>query len=70
MITPEWTREQLISYYLSDELDVEFSDLNITYDRVQEVFDASTCLTGILVRTTAKDEYSELLFVAGFEIEE
>jgi hypothetical protein len=70
MITPEWIREQLISYYLSDELDVEFSDLNITYDGVQEVCDACTYLTGILFRITAEEVYSELLFGAGFQIEE
>ena len=70
MITPQWTPEQLISYYLFDVFDVEFSDLNITYDGVQQVCDACTCLTGILVRITAEDEYSESLLGAGFEIEE
>jgi hypothetical protein len=49
---------------------VEFSDLNITYDGVQEVCDACTYLTGILFRITPEEVYSELLFGAGFQIEE
>ena len=69
IITPEWTREQLISYYLSDVLDVEYSDLNITYDGVQEDCEACTCLTGILVRITAEDEFSEVLLENGFELD-
>ena len=69
IVSPEWTREQLISYYLTDVLDVEYSDLILTYDGVQEDCEACTCLTGILVRITAEDEFSEVLLGAGFELD-
>ena len=36
IVSPEWTREQVISYYLTEELSVEFSDLHITDDGVPE----------------------------------
>jgi hypothetical protein len=68
MITPEWTREQVISFYLTD-LDIEFSDLHITDDGVLEVCFACHCLTGDNIRFSADDEFSEILLENGFELD-
>ena len=69
-VSPEWTREQLISSYLTDMLAVEFSDLLITDDGEPEVCLACSCLTGDNIRLSAEDEFSEILLENGFEIEE
>ena len=70
LISPELTREQLISYYLTDVLDVEYSDLQITDDGVAQNCSACFCLSGNIIRITAEDEFSEILLENGFEIEE
>lgn len=70
IVSPEWTREQLISSYLTNQLDVEFSDLLITDDGVAEACLACSCLTGDNIRISAEDEFSEILLENGFEIEE
>ena len=70
IVSPEWTREELISYYLTDMLDVEFSDLLITDDGVPELCLACSCLSGDNIRISADDEFSEILLENGFEIEE
>ena len=70
IVHPEWTREQLIGYYLTDQLEVVFSDLSITDDGVPELCNACSCLTGDNVRISAVDEFSEVLLENGFEIDE
>jgi|GEM_PF-1093964 len=69
IVSPEWTREQVISYYLTDQLEVVFSDLSITDDGVPEVCLACSCLTGYNIRISANDEFSEILLENGFEID-
>jgi hypothetical protein len=69
-VSPEWTREQFISYYLTDQLDVEFSDLTIASDGEAELCAACVCLTGDNIRISADDEFSEILLENGFEIDE
>ena len=68
-VSPEWTREQLISSYLTDLLAVEFSDLLITGDGVAQNCSACFCLSGDIIRITAVDEFSEVLLGAGFELD-
>ena len=70
IVSPEWTREQLISYYLTDQLEVVFSDLSITDDGLIEGCNACTCLTGDNIRISSEDEFSETLLENGFEIDE
>lgn len=70
IVSPEWTREQVISYYLTEELSVVFSDLHITDDGVPEVCLACSCLTGDNIRISADEEFSEILLENGFEIDE
>jgi len=70
LISPEWTREQLIDSYLTVQLNVEYSDLLITDDGVPEVCLACSCLTGDNIRISADDEFLEILLENGFEIEE
>jgi len=69
IVSPEWTREQVISYYLTDQLEVVFSDLSITDDGVPEACLACSCLTGDNIRISANDEFSEILLENGFEID-
>ena len=57
----EWTREQLISYHLTDVLEVEFSDLSIASDGEAELCNACVCLTGDNIRFSADGEFSEIL---------
>ena len=68
-ITPGWTLEVVISYYLTDQLEVVFSDLSITDDGVPEACLACYCLTGYNIRISANDEFSEILLENGFEID-
>ena len=70
LITPEWTREQLIDSYLTVQLNVEYSDLLITDDAVPGLCLACSCLTGDNIRISADDEFLEILLETGFEIEE
>lgn len=70
IVTPEWTREQIISYYLTDLLEVEFSDLQITDDGVAQTCLACNCLTGDNIRFSTSEEFSEILIESGFEVEE
>ena len=70
LISPEWTREQLIDSYLTVQLNVEYSDLLITDDGVPELCLACSCLSGDNIRFSAEDEFSEILLENGFEIEE
>ena len=70
IVSPEWTREQLISYYLTHQLEVVFSDLSITDDGLIEGCNACTCLTGDNIRISSEDEFSETLLENGFEIDE
>ncbi len=70
IVTPEWTREQIVSYYLTDVLEVEFSDLSIASDGEAELCAACVCLTGDNIRISADEEFSEILLENGFEIEE
>ena len=69
IVGPEWTREQLISYYLTNQLEVVFSDISITDDGVPELCYACSCLTGDNVRISALENFSEILLEIGFEIE-
>ena len=69
IVSPEWTREQLISSYLTDQLDVEFSDLLITSDGTPQDCLACSCLTGDIIRISSEDEFSEILLENGFEID-
>ena len=70
LISPEWTRDQLIDSYLTVQLNVAYSGLLITDDGVQEFCLACSCLTGDNIRLSAEDEFSEILLENGFEIEE
>ena len=70
LISPGWTREQLIDSYLTVQLNVEYSDLLITDDGVPEVCLTCSCLTGDNIRISADDEFLEILLENGFEIEE
>lgn len=67
---PEWTREELVSFYLTEELQVEFSDLLITDDGVGEDCLACQCLTGDNIRLSAGEEFTDVLVENGFEIDE
>tara|TARA_B110000467_G_C18153116_1_gene385293 strand:- start:397 stop:579 length:183 start_codon:yes stop_codon:yes gene_type:complete len=60
----------LISYYLTDVIEVEFSDFTRTHDGVQEDCEACFCLSGNIIRFSADEEFSEILLENGFEIEE
>ena len=68
-ITPGWTLEVVISYYLTDQLEVVFSDLSITDDGVPMDCLACSCLTGYNIRISTNDEFSEILLENGFEID-
>ena len=70
IVSPEWTSEQLISYYLTDQLEVVFSDMSIIDDGLIEDCNACTCLTGDNIRISSEDEFSETLLENGFEIDE
>lgn len=70
IVSPEWTREQVISYHLTDLLNVEFSDLSIASDGDAQLCLACQCLTGDNIRISADVEFSEVLLENGFEIEE
>lgn len=69
-ISPDWIPEQLISYYLIDVLEVEYSDFTRTNDGIEELCDASDCLTGNIIRFSADEEFSEILLENGFELDE
>ena len=68
--SPEWTREQLVSYYLSNQLEVEFSDLSIASDGVVQDCEACHCLSGDNIRISADEEFTDILLENGFEIDE
>ena len=70
IVSPEWTREQIISYYLTNQLEVEFSDLLITDDGLGETCLACVCSSGDNIRFSAEEEFSEILLENGFEIDE
>jgi len=70
IVSPEWTREQLIDSYLTVQLNVEYSGLLITDDGEPEACLACSCLSGDNIRFSAYDEFSEILLENGFEIEE
>ena len=70
IISPGWIPEQLISYYLTDVLEVEYSYFNRTNDGIQEDCEACHCLSGNIIRFSADDEFSEILLENGFEIDE
>jgi len=69
LIILDLTREESISYYLTDMLDVEYSGLQITDDGIAQNCSACFCLTGDIIRITAEDEFSEVLLGAGFELD-
>jgi len=69
LISPEWTREQLIDSYLTVQLNVEYSNLLITDDGVVQDCEACFCLSGNIIRLSAEDEFSEVLLGAGFELD-
>ena len=70
IVSSEWTREQLISYHLTDLLNIEFSALSIASDGDAQFCLACQCLTGDNIRISADVEFSEVLLENGFEIEE
>lgn len=67
---PEWTREELVSFYLTEELEVEFSDLLIADDGEAELCNACVCLSGYNIRFSANEEFTDILVENGFEVEE
>lgn len=61
--------KERVSEYLTNTLDVEFSNLHITHDGTSEACRACHCRTGRIIRIEADEAYQDILIENGFKEE-
>lgn len=61
--------KQSVTNYLSDSLQVQFSNLRLTDETAPELCNACSCKTGKWIRIAANESYKTVLVNAGFKAE-